>query len=360
LFAKNFHDFIIVAMSTPDNREFLRYTARMRNSLPSEIGQQFEGKEVLVTGGAGFIGSHLTELLVQLGARVTVIDNFLTGSRKNLDGITCQLIEADVSQPAENYLPAGYVPDFVFHFASPASPPKYQAHPVETYAVNSFGTHHLLQFLKSHAPAARFLFASTSEVYGDPEQHPQNENYWGNVNPNGIRSCYDEAKRLGETICGVHQRDFKMDVRIIRIFNTYGPRMDLEDGRVIPDFIQQGLSGQPFRIFGDGTQTRSYCFVSDLVDGIVRMMASPAANGETVNLGNPEEFTINQTLDVFKTALQSFVSQVPDAAHFPLPKDDPKRRRPDITKAQQLLGWKPTVAFADGLRETIQFYASAK
>jgi len=325
----------------------------MRNSLPLEATQFFQQKKVVVTGGAGFIGSHLTELLIELGASVTVIDNFLTGSRKNIEHLSCQVIEADVSQPAELYMPADFVPDMIFHFASPASPPKYQAHPIETYQVNSFGTHHLLQYLHKHNPQARFLFASTSEVYGDPEQHPQQETYWGNVNPNGIRSCYDEAKRLGETICGVHQRDLGMNVRIIRIFNTYGPRMDLEDGRVIPDFIKQGLSGQPFKVFGDGTQTRSYCYVSDLVDGILLMMASDQTNGETVNLGNPGEFSISDTLKVVVDVLASFTTKIPEVRYLPLPKDDPRRRRPDITKAEQLLHWTPAVSFHDGLKMTI-------
>lgn len=332
----------------------------MRNPLPPESAQFFVGKKALVTGGAGFIGSHLTEALVEIGAQVTVVDNFLTGSPKNIEQLNCTMIEADVSQPATSYLPADYVPDLVFHFASPASPPKYQAHPVETYAVNSFGTHHLLQFLQQKNPAARFLFASTSEVYGDPAQHPQTESYWGNVNPNGVRSCYDEAKRLGETICGVHQRDLKMDVRIIRIFNTYGPRMDLEDGRVIPDFIKEGLSGQPFKVFGDGSQTRSYCFVSDLVNGVLLMMASSTANGETVNLGNPDEYTITDTLKNVKEALAAFTSATPETTTLPLPKDDPKRRRPDITKAQTLLGWQPQVSFQDGIKETIAFYAKQR
>lgn len=334
----------------------------MSRPLPSDVSQFYAQKKVLVTGGAGFIGSHLTELLLQLGAEVTVVDNFLTGARQNIAHLTAEVIEADASQPVETYLPAQYTPDLVFHFASPASPPKYQAHPVETYLVNSMATHQLLQYLKSKAPAARFLFASTSEVYGDPQVHPQPESYWGNVNPNGVRSCYDEAKRLGETICGVHSRDFQMDVRIVRIFNTYGPRMDLEDGRVIPDFIKQALAGQPFQVYGDGTQTRSYCYVDDLVDGIILLMQKDSAKGQTVNLGNPGEFTVLQTAEVVNRVsaeVKGVEPPSPPPIEFrPLPQDDPLRRRPDIQKAKEVLGWEPVISFEEGLKKTITFFQS--
>ncbi len=334
----------------------------MSRPLPSDVSQFYAQKKVLVTGGAGFIGSHLTELLLQLGAEVTVVDNFLTGARQNIAHLTAEVIEADASQPVETYLPAQYTPDLVFHFASPASPPKYQAHPVETYLVNSMATHQLLQYLKSKAPKARFLFASTSEVYGDPQVHPQPESYWGNVNPNGVRSCYDEAKRLGETICGVHSRDFQMDVRIVRIFNTYGPRMDLEDGRVIPDFIKQALAGQPFQVYGDGTQTRSYCYVDDLVDGIILLMQKDSAKGQTVNLGNPGEFTVLQTAEVVNRVsaeVKGVEPPSPPPIEFrPLPQDDPLRRRPDIQKAKEVLGWEPVISFEEGLKKTITFFQS--
>lgn len=320
----------------------------------------FVAKHVLVTGGAGFIGSHLVAALSAAGAKVTVIDNFLTGQRQNLDGIECQLFAADLNEGALASLPAAYRPDCVFHLASPASPPKYQAHPVATYLVNSYATHQLLSYLRQQQPTARFLFASTSEVYGDPAVHPQAESYWGNVNPNGIRSCYDEAKRLGETICGVHARDLGMDVRIVRIFNTYGPRMDLADGRVIPSFISDALRQQPLKIFGDGSQTRSYCYVDDLVDGLLLMMSSAAAAGETVNLGNPGEFTILETARLVAKTVGR-VTQRPVTAealtYLPLPQDDPLRRRPDIRKAQQLLGWQPDVTFAEGLERTVRYFA---
>jgi len=253
-------------------------------------------KSVIVTGGAGFIGSHLCERLLNEGAKVTAIDNFITGQPKNIEQLKTNpnftFIEADVTQAPESYFLNIKTIDLVLHFASPASPPKYQAKPVETYLVNSLATHQLLQYLVKNHPQAKFLFASTSEVYGNPLEHPQKETYWGNVNPNGMRSCYDEAKRLGETICGVHQRDLGMDVRIVRIFNTYGPRIDLDDGRVIPSFVKELKAGGPLTVYGDGSQTRSFCYVDDLVEGILRLATSKDGNGKTVNLGNPGEFTI--------------------------------------------------------------------
>lgn len=318
----------------------------------------FSNKTVLVTGAAGFIGSHLCETLLGMGARVYGVDNFLTGRKENLASFSNHqnftFIEADVIKKPTEYLPENIQIDVLLHFASPASPPRYQAHPVETYLVNTVALHNLLQYLQEKSPQARTLFASTSEVYGDPEVHPQPESYWGNVNPNGIRSCYDEAKRLGETICGVHCRDFKMDVRIVRIFNTYGPRINPTDGRVIPQFVSEALAQKPYTIHGDGSQTRSYCYVSDLVAGILLLAAHPDGNGQTVNLGNPEEFTILQTAETIHGILR------PDGEfsvnNLPLPKDDPTRRRPDITKAQQFLGWQPTVSFRDGLAKTVEFF----
>jgi UDP-glucuronate decarboxylase len=318
----------------------------------------FSNKTVLVTGAAGFIGSHLCETLLAAGARVYGIDNFLTGRSENTASFAHHpnftFIEADVIKKPTEYLPKELQIDVLLHFASPASPPRYQAHPIETYLVNTVALHNLLQYLQENSPQARTLFASTSEVYGDPQVHPQPESYWGNVNPNGIRSCYDEAKRLGETICGVHQRDFKMDVRIVRIFNTYGPRINPTDGRVIPQFISEALASKPYTIHGDGTQTRSYCYVSDLVDGILLLAAHQDGNGTTVNLGNPEEYTIKQTAEVIHQIMH------PDTElkinTLPLPKDDPTRRKPDISYAQQLLGWQPKVSFTEGLSKTIEFF----
>jgi nucleoside-diphosphate-sugar epimerase len=249
-------------------------------------------------------------------------------------------------------------PDVILHFASPASPPSYQQYPVETYLANSYATHQLLQYLMAQNPKAIFLFASTSEIYGDPLVHPQTETYWGNVNPNGIRSCYDEAKRLGETICGVHARNYNVDARIVRIFNTYGPRMDLQDGRVIPNFIRAALNRQPLPIYGDGDQTRSYCYVSDLVEGILRFAATPNLAGETINLGNPGEFTINQTVEEMKRVVKELAPQLGEVRTMSqaLPADDPTKRQPDISKAIALLNWQPTVDFATGLSKTFSFY----
>lgn len=317
---------------------------------------RFVDKDVLVTGAAGFIPSHLCDLLLQAGANVTGVDNFITGRRDNIthlkDISNFTLIEADVSRRPDSYLPEDYAPDVIFHLASPASPPRYQAKPVETYLVNSIGTHNLLQLLLERNPKGRFLFASTSEAYGDPLEHPQNESYWGNVNPNGPRSCYDEAKRLGEAICGVHSRTFELDVRIVRIFNTYGPRMDPADGRVIPNLMLQALRGEELTIYGDGTQTRSYCYVDDLVRGLIAMGSVEGARGETINLGNPDEFTIAETATVIKEVTGADGNVV----NKPLPQDDPTRRQPDISKAKRILDWEPQVSFRDGLRQTLPYF----
>ena len=320
----------------------------------------FSDKTVLVTGAAGLIGSHLCDQLLAFGARVIGVDNLLSGRTSNISHLEnnerFQLVNADVIQPVANYLPESEKPDIVLHFASPASPPLYQQYPIETYQVNSLATHYLLEYARD--AEARFLFASTSEVYGDPEVHPQPETYWGNVNPNGLRACYDEGKRLGETICGVFSRDYGVDVRIVRIFNTYGPRINPRDGRVIPQFISEALAGQPYSIHGDGSQTRSYCYVSDLVEGILLMAAVDEANGETVNLGNPEEYTVLETASFIHQVVNPGVE--PQFAYHPLPNDDPTRRRPDIAKAKQLLGWEPKVSFEEGLSETVEYFRHAE
>lgn len=319
---------------------------------------------VLITGAAGFIGSHLVDAFLALSWRVVGVDNFITGRPENLrhvmDNPQFELIEADASRDPDEYVPATIAPDLVLHFASPASPPHYQAHPIETYLINSQGTHHLLQWLHREHPQARLVFASTSEVYGDPAIHPQVESYWGNVNPNGIRSCYDESKRLGETICGVHQRDLGMDVRIVRIFNTYGPRMNPLDRRVIPDFINQVLHDEPMTMHGDGSQTRSYCYVSDLVAAIVKMATLPNLQGKTINIGNTEELTIRQTAQIiFDTARRRNLTHLTELSidQKPLPGDDPTRRQPDISLAQQELGWQPVVSFAEGLEKTFDYFS---
>lgn len=321
--------------------------------------EYFNNKTVVVTGAAGFVGSHLCDRLVDSGATVIGVDNLITGSTENLASLLTSphftFIEADVTQVPTTFLPGDKNIDCILHFASPASPPRYQQFPIQTYLVNSLATHNLLQYLKNTNPNARFLFASTSEVYGDPQVHPQPESYWGNVNPNGKRSCYDEAKRLGETICGVHQRDFGMDVRIVRIFNTYGPRMDINDGRVIPNFIKESLAGEKISIYGDGSQTRSYCYIDDLVDGILLLASKEGLSGRTVNLGNPGEFTILETAHAIWRELHGSETK-PELVFNALPEDDPLRRRPDITRARELLGWEPTVNFSEGLAKTIKYF----
>lgn len=320
------------------------------------IDSYFLQKNVVITGVAGFIGSHLAQRLLGIGATVIGVDNFLTGRESNLAAIKdhphFHFIQADVISEPTTYLPAHQPIDIILHFASPASPPRYQAHPIETYQVNSLATHRLLQFLHRQHPASRFLFASTSEVYGDPAQHPQSESYWGNVNPNGIRSCYDESKRLGETICGVHHRDLGMDVRLVRIFNTYGPHMDPNDGRIIPQLLTQAIRNQTFTLHGDGHQTRSYCFISDLVEGVLRLAAGDNLAGKTVNIGNDHEYSILDTLAVVRelTGCQAEVK------FEPLPQDDPLRRRPDLRLAKQLLDWEPQVELKDGLARTLAYF----
>lgn len=335
------------------------YNHNMHQSL-----EYYKGRTVIVTGAAGFIGSHLVDNLINSEARVIAIDNLVTGNLENLSGYLdpsnqkslhpgFDFIFADVNQPHQQYLSEIVNADCIFHFASPASPPKYQEKPVETYLVNSWATHQLLDYLRHNNPNGRLIFASTSEAYGDPLEHPQRETYWGNVNPNGSRSCYDESKRLGETICGVHFRNFGVDTRIVRIFNTYGPRMDLHDGRVIPNLVLCGLSDQPMTIYGDGMQTRSYCYIDDLVEGILRAGAMEEARGETINLGNPEEFTILETASLISQVMSE---HEPQLINEPLPKDDPGRRRPDISKAERLLGWEPKIDFMAGLKPTIEYF----
>jgi nucleoside-diphosphate-sugar epimerase len=339
----------------------------------------FKNSTFLVTGVAGFIGSHLCQELLTRGAYVLGVDMLITGQEQNLDlalqaasqanpELSLQqikdrftFVKADVNQPVENYLP-----DFdsaqikaILHFASPASPPIYQAYPRLTYLVNTWATHQLLNYVLMHQPAARFLFASTSEVYGDPQVHPQPETYWGHVNPNGPRSCYDEAKRLGEAICGIHERDLDLDTRIVRIFNTYGPRMDIDDGRVIPNFIKQALQGRRFTVYGDGSQTRSYCYIDDLVEGILRTLAYDDMRGQTVNLGNPDEYTVLETAQEIKQAVGGSFKPEKDLVFRDLPQDDPSRRKPDISKAKKELTWQPKVDFRQGLRKTIDFFKKA-
>lgn len=320
--------------------------------------QAFANQTVVITGAAGFIGSHLCDAVLTAGGSVIGVDNFLTGREVNLEEARQNphftFIEADVTRPPTEYLPSDRHIDVILHFASPASPPRYQAHPVETYLVNSYATHLLLSFLREHNPQGRLLFASTSEVYGDPVEHPQTEAYWGNVNPNGIRSCYDEAKRMGETVCGVFYRDFGIDTRLVRIFNTYGTRMDPADGRIIPQFMTEALTGRPLTVYGDGSQTRSYCYVDDLVRGILTFASKSGLAGQTINLGNPDEKTVLETALVVKEV----ASSSSEVEFHELPKDDPTRRRPDITKARELLGWEPQVGLREGLEKCLGYFGS--
>jgi len=302
---------------------------------------------VLVAGGAGFIGSHLCARLLADGFDVTCLDNLLTGRAENvahLRGSRFAFVERDIAEP----LPPVTV-DYVLHLASPASPRAYQTHPIEALRAGAQGTFHLLDLAR--AAGARFILASTSEVYGDPLEHPQREEYWGNVNPIGPRSVYDEAKRFAEAVTMAYHRHYGLNTGIGRIFNTYGPNMAPDDGRAVPTFIVQALRGKPLSVHGSGSQTRSLCYVSDLVDGLVRLMRSEVH--EPVNLGNPQEVTILQLahLIVELTGSASAVEFVP------LPPDDPKVRRPDIERARRLLGWEPTVSLREGLSRTIEWFS---
>jgi dTDP-glucose 4,6-dehydratase len=305
----------------------------------------------VITGGAGFVGSHLCERFLEAGDEVLCVDNLLTGHRRNilplLDNPRFSFIEHNISEPLQV---DGEV-DNVLHFASPASPADYLAHPIPTLKVGSLGTHNALGLAK--AKDARFLLASTSEVYGDPEVHPQREDYWGHVNPIGPRGCYDEAKRFAEAITMAYHRFHGVKTRIVRIFNTYGPRMRLNDGRVLPAFMGQALRGEDLTVFGQGDQTRSFCYVTDLVDGIYRLLHVDFS--EPVNIGNPVEITVLELAREILAMVGNGKSQV---IHNPLPEDDPKRRKPDITRAQTLLGWNPTIDRASGLKITLEYFRS--
>jgi dTDP-glucose 4,6-dehydratase len=304
--------------------------------------------EHLVSGAAGFIGSHLCERLLADGHSVLGLDNLITGSQRNLAHLAnhsrFRFMQHDVTQPLEL---AGRF-DHVWHLASLASPKEYLAHPIETLESGSTGTRNMLEIARRDR--ARFLVTSTSECYGDPLQHPQVETYWGNVNPVGVRSCYDESKRYAEAMTMAYHRYYGVRTNIARIFNTYGPRMALKDGRVVPAFLDQALQGQPLTIFGDGTQTRSFCYVSDMVDGLVRLASSEERL--PVNLGNPVELTILQFAERIRLLMDAELPIVFE----PLPQDDPQKRRPDITKAKRLLGWEPKVKLEDGLRETVEYF----
>jgi UDP-glucuronate decarboxylase len=302
---------------------------------------------ILVTGGAGFIGSHLCERLLEHGHHVICLDNYFTGSRRNiehlLDNRRFELIRHDVTEPILLEV------DRIYNLACPASPIHYQYNPVKTIKTSVLGAIHMLGMAKR--VRARILQASTSEVYGDPHVHPQHETYWGNVNPIGLRSCYDEGKRVAETLFMDYHRQNRVDIRIVRIFNTYGPRMAAEDGRVVSNFIIQALRGDDITVYGDGTQTRSFCYVSDLVEGIVRMMEQDDFIGP-VNLGNPHETSIRE----FAERITALVGSKSRIVNRPLPADDPKQRQPDIRAASKRLGWKPVVPLEEGLKKTVEYF----
>ncbi|MEO0144620.1 MAG: UDP-glucuronic acid decarboxylase family protein [candidate division WOR-3 bacterium] len=309
--------------------------------------------KVLITGASGFVGSFLCEKFLKEGFEVFGIDNFITSHIKNvshlLNNKNFKFLELDVCNLKVEHL-GDFKPDIILHFASPASPVDYYKYQIETMLVNSIGTKNCLDIaLKFNS---RFVLASTSEVYGDPLIHPQNESYWGNVNPIGPRSVYDEAKRFGEAISMAYYRLYKLDIRIIRIFNTYGPRMRINDGRVISNFIVQALKGEKLTIYGDGSQTRSFCYVSDLVEGIYRFSTYNNLSGQVINLGNPSEFTILQLAEI----IMKLIPSAKGIEFLPPLEDDPRKRRPDITKAKNLLNWEPKVKLEEGLIYTIDYF----
>jgi nucleoside-diphosphate-sugar epimerase len=325
----------------------------VRKETSARRGRSGNAMRILVTGGAGMIGSHLVDALLDGGNEIVVVDNFLTGRRHNLAHLAVSprvhIVEADIS--ATSHLPETVGPvDRVYHLASPASPIDYARHPLETLMTNAVGTRNALDVARRWH--ARFLVTSTSEIYGDPEQHPQPETYHGNVNSLGPRSCYDEGKRFAESLTMTYWRSYGVDVRIARLFNTYGPRSRSDDGRMVPTFCVQALSGQPLTIFGSGLQTRSLCYVSDTVAGLMALMEKPGIDGEVVNLGCPDERTILEIAQTIATLAGSSCQ----IERGPLPVDDPARRCPDITKAQRLLGWRPVTDLTTGLERTLAYF----
>ncbi len=303
-----------------------------------------KGKRVLVTGGAGFIGSWLCQRLAKEGYEVTCLDNLTSGNAENIADLDVKLVRHHVKQPLE--LEA----DYVFHLASRASPVDFEQYAMDILLTNSQGTYNMLQLAEQNK--ARFLLASTAEVYGDPQRHPQDEGYWGNVNPIGVRACYDESKRFAEALSLSFHRQQGLDVRIARIFNTYGERMRQDDGRVIPNLINQAIDRKPITVYGDGTQTRSFCYISDMVDGLVRLMFTDGLQGEVLNLGSQNEITVLEVAQLVKNLTHSSSEIV----FCPLPQDDPLRRKPDITKAKRLLSWYPRVSLEQGLNRTIEYF----
>ncbi|MBI3415824.1 MAG: SDR family oxidoreductase [Verrucomicrobia bacterium] len=302
----------------------------------------------VVTGGAGFLGSHLIDLLLARGHQVICIDNCVTGTVDNIAHLGGRNDFKYIQQDITEFIFLDVPVDYIWHFASPASPIDYLELPIQTLKVGSLGTHKALGLAKNKK--ARFLLASTSEIYGDPLVHPQNEDYWGNVNPIGPRGCYDEAKRFSEALTMAYHREHKVDTRIVRIFNTYGPRMRLNDGRVVPTLISQALKHKPLTVFGDGSQTRSFCYVSDLIEGIYRLIMCPTHL--PVNIGNPDEMTVLE----FAREINRVTGACSKIQFKPLPQDDPRQRRPDIQRAKKLLRWQPQVSLSEGLAKTITYF----
>ncbi len=305
---------------------------------------------IVVTGGAGFLGSHICDALIDRGDEVVAIDNLVTGSAENIEHLFANENFSFVNHDISQYVWVPGEVDAVMNFASPASPPGYLAMPIQTLKVGSLGTHNCLGLAR--AKGAKFMMASTSEVYGDPQVHPQTEEYWGHVNPIGPRSCYDEAKRFSEAITIAYHRYHDIPVRILRIFNTYGPRMRADDGRVVSNFVVQALSGEPITVYGDGSQTRSFCFVEDEVRGILAFLDSDETG--PINIGNPGEFTISELAELVTEVVGSDSKVV----YEDLPVDDPMQRKPDITKARELLGWEPKIELREGLERTIEYFRS--
>ena len=315
----------------------------------AEAGAKTGKRRALVTGGAGFVGSHLCERLLAEGYRVVCVDNLITGALENVAHLSGEAGFEYIDHDVTAHIDVAGELDEVYHFASPASPIDFERIPIAILKAGALGTHNSLGL--ALAKGARFMLASTSEVYGDPLVHPQHEGYWGNVNPIGIRGVYDEAKRYAESITMAYHRHHRVDTRIVRVFNTYGPRMRPDDGRMIPNFVRQALSGEPLTLYGDGTQTRSVQYVDDLVEGVLRLMRSEETR--PVNIGNPTELTVREIAEVVVEVSGSESGLV----HEPLPEDDPKRRRPDITRAREALGWEPRVGAREGLEKTLTWFA---
>ncbi|MDQ5823981.1 MAG: SDR family oxidoreductase [Chloroflexota bacterium] len=312
--------------------------------------------QIVITGGAGFIGSHLCDTLLGQGHEVTVVDNFLTGNKANIAHLeghaNFRVIEHDITLPVgEDWLRGLGKVDAIFHLASPASPADFTTMPLAIAIINSQGTHNVLEWAKYHK--ARFLITSTSEAYGDPDVHPQSEEYRGNVSTTGPRACYDEGKRFAEALTSIYANEYEVDARIVRIFNTYGPRMNPHDGRSVPNFITQSIRGEPLTLYGDGSQTRSYCYVSDMVAGLIAVMfAPPETRGMVFNVGNPDEREIRNLAEVIRDACES----TSEIVYRPALQDDPVRRCPDITRVSTTLGWQPTVTLQEGLSKTIPWF----